>query len=124
MVDWLADDRLRRFAVTVLGVISRSEPLAMRELKRFVVSGGIDRDLAEAAIRQATAATERSSTPAGAVPAPDVYVATGRPPAAQGACGIKNRDGSTCSNPGRHVVGDTWSCTTHYKALTRRGQAS
>ena len=50
----------------------------------------------------------------------DVYVATGHPPPAQGPCGIPNADGSVCHNPGRHPVRGVWSCTTHYKALTRR----
>ena len=49
------------------------------------------------------------------------YVATGTPPPAFGYCGVRNRDGTDCQNSGRHPVRDILSCTTHYKALTRRG---
>jgi hypothetical protein len=31
-------------------------------------------------------------------------------------------DGSECHNPGRQMVGSTWSCTTHYREATRRGE--
>jgi hypothetical protein len=50
------------------------------------------------------------------------YMATGTPPPAVGPCDVPNGNGTGCHNPGRHKVGQGWSCTTHYKMLTRRGR--
>lgn len=124
MVQWLADDRLRRFAIATLGMIARAEPRALRHLKSYAAAAGPDSDFAQSVVRQATPGIARVPTRPSPTGSSDVYMATGRPPIAQGPCGVVNRDGSSCNNPGRHAVGNQWSCTTHLKALTRRGQAS
>lgn|GEM_PF-3242189 len=124
MVAWLADDRLRRFAITVLGSMARSERAALAHLNRYAAAGGTDSDLAESAARRAELSATHSLTVPGGAPSFDVYVATGHPPSAHGSCGIRNRDGSPCQNPGRHPVGNVWSCTTHFRAATRRGAVS
>jgi hypothetical protein len=54
-------------------------------------------------------------------PGRDEYTAQGVPPPALGPCSIANADGSRCNNPGRHPYRDLLTCTTHRKALTRRG---
>jgi hypothetical protein len=59
--------------------------------------------------------------------AKSAYMASGDPPPAMGPCDVPNRDGTRCHNPGRHPVSqgsrEGWSCTTHYKMLTRAGRA-
>lgn len=66
--------------------------------------------------RTARRATAPAKTGSG-----DEYIATGKAPLAHGPCGIPNADGSECQNPGRWPISGVWSCTTHYKAHTRRG---
>jgi hypothetical protein len=123
MVDWLEDGDLRRFAIGVLEVVARSERSALRPLKLFAASGRPDSDLAEAAVLRVSALRGPQAMPGPRGATYEVYMAVGDPPRAQGPCGIRNADGSACQNPGRHAVDNVWSCTTHFKALTRRGRS-
>jgi hypothetical protein len=121
MAEWLDDDELRRFAIGVLEVIGRSDGRATTNLNKYAKGGGADADLATAAYERLRATAAGGRTRSSNAPVGDVYIATGKPPPAQGPCGIPNPDGSPCNNPGRWPVSGVWSCTTHYKAYTRRG---
>lgn len=131
MIDWLDDPRLAAFAIRVIERVatlssddSLSKPaiVALRGVDRTIVSEAIGVDIAAALDR--LSAGPRSPVTRGRQGFGDEYVATGEPPPAQGPCDISNRDGSACQNPGRHWVEGRWSCTTHFKALTRRGHAT
>ena len=123
MTAWLNDLELRRFAIIVLEFIGRFEPKAVSSLRAFASASGPDATLAESAVerlkRAASVGAPRPSRQASC----GQYVAHGKAPAPQGVCGIPNADGSACHNEGRHPVDTGWSCTTHFKALTRRGLA-
>lgn len=122
---WVADGRSPGFACGVLEAIGRrgDEEAAITALRRLRSAHSEWSSVIEPAILRLQAA-QRSSLVASAQPSSaDVYMATGTPPPAYGSCGIRNRDGTECQNPGRHPVGDVMSCTTHYKAATRRGTA-
>jgi hypothetical protein len=94
---------------------------ALRALRHHAGSGGPDGDPAVAALGRLATRTQRPS--ARPAPAGDIDVSDGRPPSAQGACDVLNRDGSSCNNPGRWPVPEGWSGTTHYKARVRKGLA-
>ena len=57
MVNWLADDELRRFAIAVLEAIGRTERKAVVALRTYAETGAGDAQLAEAAAARAKAAS-------------------------------------------------------------------
>ena len=118
--EWLADDRMRRFAIVVFGRY-RDRGRDRAGTAQSVCSHGrpLTRYLARSTASRVTPGTRPTASPRTAQS--NVYMASGRPPRSQGGCEILNRDGSACHNPGRHSVGSKWSCTTHYKALSRQG---
>jgi hypothetical protein len=118
MVDWLANERLHRFAIVVLEKLAAKHQRALRALSAYAADGGEDSELAVAAVERLRMRTQRPTRPSPRTA--DVHVSDGRPPEAHGPCGITNRDGSACSNPGRWPVDDAWSCTTNYNALYLR----
>jgi hypothetical protein len=57
MVEWLADDELRRFAIAVLEVIGRTDRKAIAALRAYAETGSPDAALAEGAADRAKVAT-------------------------------------------------------------------
>ncbi len=130
MVAWANDGRSPGFAVAVLESVGRlADPhgatRAMRRLRVSLVGWETVIDPAIARVEAARRSVARPpSQSGGRASGTEVYVASGTPPPSQGACGIQNRDGSECHNPGRRALNGVWSCTTHFKAASRRGEAS
>ena len=125
METWIDAGRSPGFASMVLEAVGKGkDPTgAIRALRRL---RGLSPDLAsiiDPAIARVEASRRAAANPTDRRRSGDVYVETGTPPREQGPCGIRNRDGSECHNPGRHLIGETWSCTTHLKAATRHGLA-
>ncbi len=123
MDSWVRDGGSAGFACVVIAAAagSASATEAVKALRRLAASqpdwiGVIEQAIARLDFRP-------SPAPARLEPSGDVYVATGTPPPALGPCDVVNHDGTVCHNPGRHLIADGLSCTTHFKALTRRGRA-
>ena len=124
MEAWVADGRSPAFAIAVLEAVGRTaDPGGATRALRIVGNMSSKwRDITDAAAaRIGTARRDPGGRQQPRSAAGEEYIARGTPPPALGACGILNADGSACQNPGRHQIGDALSCTTHYKALTRRG---
>ncbi|MBA2719827.1 MAG: hypothetical protein H0U52_11395 [Chloroflexi bacterium] len=121
MVDWLHSAELRRFAVAVLERMGSSEPKAFGALKAFAASGEADAHLAIDAVARLSGSRSAAARTSGRIADTAECASGGHPPPAQGPCGMPNRDGSACQNPGRWPIGDVWSCTTHCFAFSRSG---
>ena len=122
---WVEQGRSPGFAIAVLEAVGKAadDVGAAAALRRIANKVPDWTDVAQQALARigasgrAAAAGQASQAGAG-----DEYMATGTPPPEQGPCTIPNRDGSACRNPGRHPVEGGWSCTTHWKSATRRGE--
>jgi hypothetical protein len=128
MEAWVEQGRSPGFAIAVLEAVGKAADDAGAAAALRRVAGRVPdwADIAQQALARigasgrAAAAAQPPHSPQPA--AGDVYMATGTPPPAEGPCIVPNRDGSACKNPGRHPVEGGWSCTTHLKAATLRGE--
>lgn len=126
MEAWIAGGRSPGFAIAVIEAVGRTadDRTAVNALRRLRGSLPAWASVIEPAIARVQATGEPEPRPSSRRSSGDPYMATGTPPPVQGPCEMGNRDGSACRNPGRYDVGGKWSCTTHYKAGTSRGEAS
>jgi hypothetical protein len=117
MQGWLSRERLTGLAIPVLEVISHKDRKARHVLEAYARSHGRDEALARAALARIGGGGPAATRPRAVT---DVYQSTGSPEREiPGGCQVMVR-GRLCNNPGRHIVGDVVTCTTHRKSLERR----